>query len=317
MPGKLFPLSADPEAARTLAGGAARARAARWGSALDPDQLARETEDRVRSGTFPGRLWKPDGRFTGIALWEPPEPLGASVRFCHLAERDASADRYREFLAALLRDAGPIAFVAPIGGLDPQEESRVLTSLGLRPFHRSEMRWPPAAPVPRVDPPAGATIRPVRAQDEPSIAAVHAAAYRDHFDRFLFFEDPDPARDAERVVRSLFEGRWSEPLLGPSRLAELRGRAIGSIVVVRHEGRALIADVAVEREWQGRGVAAALLGATVGALVERGERVIALAVTEENRRAVRLYERFGFVRCFGPERRWYNPDRVPVAAESG
>jgi ribosomal protein S18 acetylase RimI-like enzyme len=309
--GQLVPLGTDPDAARALARDGVHARAA---DRDEEESLAREFDRRLRAGTLPGRLWVRNGRPIGLVVWEPREPLGLAVRLCFVGPEASSPPAYRELLGEVARTLGPIAFTGRISGLSVDDESAVMTGLGFSSFHRTEMRLPAATALPSPPSIDRISLRPLRATDLSAAAAVHERAYRDQFDRYLFFEDSDPRRDAERAVGSLIEGRWGEFLPGASRLAESADRPVGSTIVVRSEERALIADVAVDPAVQGRGIGRAILLSTLTALRARQEPVIALAVTEENLRAVRLYEGFGFVRVRGPERRWYHPSAIPVPA---
>ena len=279
--------------------------------------MLREVEGRLRTGTMPGRLWIRNGRAVGLVLWEPPDALGITVRFCLLLPEDGSSPPYDELFRALAGVAGPIAFIGPVPDLSGQDGIGVMASVGFAPFHRSEMHFPPAARPPSGDAPPGISVRPMAASDLAAVVRIHASAYAAHFDRYLFFEDSDPERDAEKAVGSLIRGHWGEFLPSVSRVAEAGDAQVGATVVVRSEGRALIADVAVDPAFQGQGIGRVLLTSTLEALRARRESVIALAVTEENRRATRLYERLGFVRARGPERRWYNPRVIPVAPGPG
>ncbi len=314
MSGSLVPLTKDREAALSLAREAVVARADPERSVADQ---VRYIEGRIRSGTLHGALWTAGGRPLGIAVWDPPERLGIAVRVAYLVPAAATPDAYRALLDAVDRAVGPIAFAAPVPGLSTEDEARVLRSLGFAPFHRTEMRFPTARPIPEVASPIGISIRPVRPADRDVLGRVHAAAFRGHFDRYLFLEDPDPDRDADQVIRSLCDGRWGEFLAASSFVAESGAKPVGSTLVIRSEGRALIADVAVDPAFQGRRIGEALMLRSLHALRARGEPVVALAVTEENRRAVRLYERLGFVRALGPQRQWYSTVVVPIPPGEG
>lgn len=309
MTDRFVPLTEDLEAALALAGEAVGAAAYPHEDVEGTQALVRR---EVRAGRLPGGLWLQDGRPAGVALWDHPGPLGVALRFTYLVGSSASAATYRRFLASVLRASGPAAFAAPLSGLSTDDEAKVLGPLGFAPFSRSEMRFPPAVAPAGTSELPGLRVRPVRPTDAFAFQRMHAAAYHDHFDRFLFLQDLDPEQDAATTVRSIFEGRWGEFLPGASALAESSEGAVGGTLVLRSEGRALIADVSVVPTAQGRGVGRAVVGASVRALRGRGEPVIALAVTEENRRAVRLYERLGFVRALGPERRWYSTRLIPI-----
>ena len=62
-----------------------------------------------------------------------------------------------------------------------------------------------------------------------------------------------------------------------------------------------IPQIAVAREFQGRGLGAAMMDAAFKRLAEEGYREVSLTVTDVNSGAVRLYERLGFetFRTFG------------------
>jgi len=307
--GQLVPFASDLPASLAFARAAVLARAE---PGVDLEQVIAIAEREIRSGRARGGLWVRAGRPLGLVLWDLSGPLGASVRLSYLRPEFASPDAYRELFDATARASGGVAFVPSLPGLAPEVESTTLRSLGFAPFSRSEMRFPPGATVPPLRAPPGIGLRTVRPEDEAELARVHAAAYREQFDRFLFLEDSDPVLDAEKVMHSLFHGRWGELLVAASTVAETGGRTVGGTVVLRTTGRSLIADVSVDPAHKGRGIGRALVTATVGALRERGEATIALAVTEENRRALRLYERIGFVRALGPTREWYNARLIPV-----
>ena len=110
----------------------------------------------------------------------------------------------------------------------------------------------------------------------------------------------------------MIEAAAADPIANTVDLARYPLRALGSST-----GRALIADVAVAPSSQGKGFGRVVLVGTVRALRERGSTAIALVVTEGNRRAVRLYERLGFVRTLGPTREWYNTRQIPVRSATG
>lgn len=282
----------------------------------DRSEVVRVLQAELEAGRVGGGIYAPTGRPAGLAVWTPSGPMGSAVRLSFLDPSVASPDRYGELLDATERAAGPLVFAAPLPGLSASEEAAVLTSRGFAPFSRSEMRFPFSAPAPPVVVPEGVSLRPMRPGDEPELARVHAAAYRDRFDWYLFLQDSDPLRDASLLFADLFRGRWGEMLPDASVVAEARGRTVGATAVVQGAERALIADVCVDPAAGGQGIGRAIVTATVRALKERNVPVIALAVTEGNRRAVRLYERIGFVRALGPSREWYNTRLIPVSPEA-
>jgi ribosomal protein S18 acetylase RimI-like enzyme len=309
---ELAPLASDLKASLALA---REAVLAGFDPGVDLSELVPVVERQVRDGLAHGVLRLRGGRPVGLALWDPAGPVGVAVRVLYLRGEAASANGYRAFLGSVEHAAGPVAFAPTLPGLTLAEEAATLRSMGFAPYSRSEMRFPSTAPVPPLEPSEGVAVRPFRSDDERSVAVLHAAAYRDHFDRYLFAEDWDADRNAELTVRRLIEGRYGEFLPWASMVVEDRGRIVGETIVLAPPGRALIADVAVAPTAQGRGFGRGGLVGTVRALRERGSSTIALVVTEGNRRAVRLYERLGFVRSLGPTREWYHTRRIPVGPE--
>ncbi|HXY46849.1 MAG TPA: GNAT family N-acetyltransferase [Thermoplasmata archaeon] len=314
MPGRLAPISEDPIRSIALVRAAVEARAG-------PDDPLEErvayVEREIRSGRFRGGLWIRDGRAVGLAWWDPPGVRGTHLRLVYLEPDVVSPASYHEFLDSVERSAGPLVTAPPLAGLSGEEETEVLGGLGFAPFARFEMRLPSGMPSPDRQAPPGFVLRPLRPEDQGAVARVHAAAFRDRFDRYLFLEDPDPERDAEKVVASLLHGQWGEYLPWASFAAETAGNVIGVTIVLRAPGRALIADVSVDPAHQGHGIGRALVCACVNELRDRGEPTIALVVTEGNRRAIHLYESLGFVRAFAPDRRWYRTRLIPVSPDAG
>ena len=313
MEDELAPLSSDLRASLELA---REAVLAGFDPGVDLSEIVPVVERQIREGAGHGVVRLHESRPVGLALWENAGPVGVAVRILYLRGKAASADGYRSFLAEIERMTGVIAFAPTLPGLTLEEEATTLRSMGFARYSRSEMRFPPTASVPALEPAEGIVVRPFRPEDERSVAGVHAAAYRDHFDRYLFAEDLDADRNAELTVRHLIEGRYGEFLPWASTVVEDRGAIVAETLVLAPPKRALIADVAVAPASQGKGLGRAVLIGTVRALRERGSPAIALVVTEGNRPAVRLYERLGFVRTLGPTREWYNTRQIPVPDDS-
>jgi ribosomal protein S18 acetylase RimI-like enzyme len=299
----------------------ALAREALWASPVpgeDPAEHWPGLEDRIRSGRTIGALWTREGVARGIALWSRPGPLGVAVGLLYLRAAEASTSEYRAFLEAIARTAGPLAFVSsPLSGLAPQVEEETMRGVGFAPYSRSEMTLALAGSEPARPPLPDRRVRPFRPEDAPLAARIHRRAYEGRFDRYLFLEDLDPARDAETLVGDLVRGRWGEFLADASMVVEENGVPAGTTLVVRSPRGPLIADVATDPTQVGHGVGRAALEGTLRALRERGETHVRLAVTEGNRRAIALYEKLGFARTLGPAREWYHTGRVPVSPSSG
>jgi ribosomal protein S18 acetylase RimI-like enzyme len=299
-----------PHPARELARAAIRSR-------NDPESesapFLSAIEQDIANGAAQGVLRLRDGRPIGIALWAPPQSAGLTIEVLHLVPELQTPEEYREFFAEIGDRVGPIAF-APgrLAGLSGPTEDRVMQGLGFARFSRSEMRLPPEAPDPTA--PFVPGLRASTGADEPELARLHDAAYRDHLDRFLFQLDPEPRRDAELQIREILRGRWGDWLCWASFVVPESGALAAATLVVRAPYGPLIADVMVDPRCQGRGLGRAVLSASVRALRAHAESPIVLNVTEGNLRAIRLYERAGFVRTLGPSHGWYSPARIPVRA---
>ncbi len=273
-------------------------------------------ERDIAEGTASGVLAVEGGGPVGVALWAPASVLGLTVEVLHLEGAGRTLDGYTAFVRRVRDVAGPVAFLpGRLAGLSESEEERAMRALGFVRFARSEMRYPPDAAVP--DLPTVPELREIAATDESALTTLLDVAYRGRLDRYLFQVDPDPQKDAELQVREILSGRWGELLPWASFVVPDGGAVVASTIVVRAPYGPLVAQVMVDPLHQGRGLGRAVLAASVRALRARGERVIVLNVTEENGRAVRLYERLGFVRTLGPSPGWYAPDRVPVVPIPG
>jgi ribosomal protein S18 acetylase RimI-like enzyme len=308
-------LEKDPSAARSLARSAIRARRLQR---EDEESVVRSLERGVEGGRALGAIRLERDRPVGIAVWEGASPLGATLEVLFLEDGHRGPAEYGAFWDEVRTVAGPIAF-APGGlvGLTAREESELMRRRGFAPFARSEMQLPAASPLPRSDGGPEARARPARTGDRDALARLHERAYAGRFDRYLFLSDPDPGRDAEIVIRDVFEGRWGEFLPDASFVVE-DGPGLGAAcLVVRAPNGALIADVMVDPAVQGRGWGRAVLSTGVRALRADPGTTISLNVTEGNARAMRLYERLGFVRSTGPSSAWYSTERIPVAPDAG
>ena len=283
---------------------------------IEPTAFLAQLETEIRSGASLGALLDLGEGPVGIVLWERPGPLGRSVRLLALRSSEASVGRYGECLSALARERGPLVFLpGSLPGPKREELAPMFRNLGYLPFSRIAMAYPDDRAPPDEVPPARAELRPMHPSDEPGVVRVHAAAYSGRFDRYLFLQNLDPIRDAEEGIRDLVGGRWGTFLPWASMVAMAEGRPVALTLVIRAPRGPLIADVATDPDFSGRGFGRAVVSASVRALRLRRAEPIHLVVTEGNRTAVRLYERIGFRRHLEPWQGWYDPRRVPVAAE--
>lgn len=95
------------------------------------------------------------------------------------------------------------------------------------------------------------------------------------------------------MVRGIRAGQFSE---GVSCIALFNDSPCGTVLVTHpspHDG--FIAEMAVARAHQGKGVGTALLGKALSAGYDQGMTAFRLGVTEDNTAAVALYQKFGFI----------------------
>ncbi|HYA57853.1 MAG TPA: GNAT family N-acetyltransferase [Thermoplasmata archaeon] len=275
-------------------------------------------EELLQSAAPPGRLYRSEGRPRGLVLWHPTSPVGVGLSLVHIDSSEGRAELYRDLLLRAEELLGKVPFVSgPLAGLSVEGESALMRSLGFAPFGRLEMR----SPLGRLDPvpnePRGVSVREARGSDEKELARLHAAAYGNHFDRYLFLSDLDPVRDAELYMHDIVAGSHGEFLGGASSVVEEEGSLIGACLVVRRPYGPLIVDVMVDPVRQGRGIGRQALLRTLSRLRAQGETTAVLNVTVGNTPALRLYERAGFVRTIGPSREWFRSGLVPTGPGEG
>lgn len=318
IPDALLPLADDLESADALIGAAVTEACRHTIPVQDPAPRIERAVKWLRSGSVEGRLYRVNGRVEGIVVWESGHPAGFYVEALYLRPSPRAVQVYHALLERIEAECGPVALLpGHLAGLSSESEESLMRERGFAPFGRSEMRFPSAAPVPPARPLAGLRVRPLRPEDEAELARLHAAAFGPTFDFYLFQIDTDPARDSALAVRDMLGGRYGECLWWASHVAEHPdGTLRGGCVFVRAPYGPLLVSVHVDPAAQGRGIGRALVVASVRVLRERDESVIALNVTEGNRRAIALYERLGFVRTLGPDYGWYSRARVPVAPDA-
>ncbi len=312
---QLQPVDRDPEACRRLLQRVVTNRLASYGV---PESRRALLQEQLGSTNRPMRLYFAGGRPVGLVGWSSGNPLGPTVDLLVLEPPDASVAGYGELLDRTEREIGQALFLyGPVPGLSLGEERELLEARGFRPFARSEMTLDPSAKLGRRPAPPGVETRPVRPEDRAELGALHHRTYRDHFDGYLFLEQEDRVEDSRREVRQILEGRWGAFVADGSRVALQDGRLRGAVLTVRGAEGVLIAQVMVDPEAQGRGMGGGLLTESIEGLRAHGDGPIYLNVTEGNRRAVRLYERLGFVRTLGPSQDWYRAERIPVSPTAG
>lgn len=314
---ELLPFEGDPETARALV---RRAVEARSGGHAPTESAVRYLEAERQAGRLEARLLRGRSGSLGVVTWSVSGALGTNVRLLYLEGAGARAEGYVECLLALEQQSGRLlAFLpGPLAGLSAEEEERLLIRRGFARYGRSEMRRassePPEGPPDEAGPGA---LRGVDASDAPALCELHLRAYHGRFDRYLFLEEADEAADARREVHDILQGRWGPLDPDGSVILPLDGAAVAAVLAVDRPDGVLLADVAVDPSWQGRGLGARALVGSLRRLLARGKATTYLNVTEGNRAAERLYARSGFVRSLGPTRDWYNSACIPVRPDDG
>jgi mycothiol synthase len=169
----------------------------------------------------------------------------------------------------------------------------LLAAEGYRPVrYFFEMVREGLAEVPDLPLPDGLDMRPVRPADHRRIFDAQAEAFRDHW-------------GAREWTDAMFEGLFASPDLDTSlwRVAwdgdEIAGVCANWVYPEENErlgvSRGWLEQVSVRRPWRRRGVARALMAASMRAFAERGLTSAALGVDAENPTgALGLYEGLGF-----------------------
>ncbi|GIU98653.1 MAG: hypothetical protein KatS3mg014_0269 [Actinomycetota bacterium] len=154
---------------------------------------------------------------------------------------------------------------------------------------RLEVAWDPGR---RVAPPPGVEVRPARPADAEGFLGVYREAVAE--ERYL---------RSERVLRTVREARrlLRHPVTDERAcfVAVEGGRVVGWIQVVREPHPVVrhlaTFGMAVARDRRRRGVGSALLSEALRWARDRGVSKVELSVYPDNRAALALYRRFGFV----------------------
>jgi mycothiol synthase len=194
---------------------------------------------------------------------------------------------------AVAHGPGPKVARTEVSDTDPVREAAV-RARGYQPVrHFFAMVRPDLDDLPDAPLPAGLEIRDVRPEDMEAIFDAEVEAFRDHWgfaepgatQRDLFFNDPVESDT------SLWRVAWDGP--------EVAGMVRSYIHPEQNERlgrkRGMVEHISVRRPWRRRGLARALIAASLPLLRERGMTEGALGVDTQNEGgAVGVYERCGF-----------------------
>ncbi len=285
----------------------------RAGDVRSVDRWADQLASDLATGRIEGRRISLGTKGSGFALWDRRSALGAHVQVLYAEPGVATPEAYGALLDAVAGEAGRVAFLpGRLSGLTEQEETSFMRVRGYAEYGRSELQLPPEKAAPDDHPPAAGRLREIRVGDEKVLAELHRRAYRSTFDRYLFLEVMDEEEDSAREVGDLLGGRWGPLHPHGSVVREDGPRAVAAVIAIRRTDGVLIADVAVDPEYRGRGLGRSILTASLRGLRADGVRAIYLNVTEGNVPALALYRSVGFVRALGPTRDWYATRLIPV-----
>ncbi len=198
--------------------------------------------------------------------------------------------RARQVLAASGKDLP--ARIASYVSDQVVDAARLLTRAGMTPVrYYAEMRRPLDAPLPEVAVPAGVRVVPWAPEHDEGARLAHNAAFSDHWGS----EPRTPEQWAHG--RSMFAPTWS--LVALDDADQVVGYQLSGRYEADWEVNGYTAGytelLGVVREWRGRGLASALLAATMAAYRADGMQFAELGVDTANRTgAHRLYTALGY-----------------------
>lgn len=137
---------------------------------------------------------------------------------------------------------------------------------------------------------AESDLRLMTRDDVPVLGQLFYAAYFGTVD----YEGETEA-EAEAAVAATLNGEFGDFIAEASWLAEPMGRAVSASFVTRWQGQPLLAFAVTAPEFQGRGWAGRCTRAAMHSLAALGYSELFLYVTEANTRAIKLYQKLGFV----------------------
>jgi len=129
-------------------------------------------------------------------------------------------------------------------------------------------------------------VRKARAEDAPAILGCLATAFERYREQYTPSAFADTVLDSVRVQTRLLDMCVF--------VAIADEKLVGTIGGQTHRAEGHIRGMAVLPEWQGKGVAAALLGAVEDELRRNGCQYVTLDTTEPLMRAMRFYEKHGY-----------------------
>jgi len=146
--------------------------------------------------------------------------------------------------------------------------------------------------------PGSVELRPAGVEDVPIMATIVASAFA------------EPVGEEEQALVRLMKDSTRTTYL-----ATQDGRPVGVIQSAVSDSRAFIIHFAVRPEMQGQGIGRQMLMAIVRGLQNSGSQWITIEVETENRNALSLYQRCGFVTINATDYELLELPRIPTAPE--
>lgn len=238
-------------------------------------------------------LTSPQGDRAGFALFLPPTTVGLQLSLYLLPGHRSRASLRRQ-VESLLADGPVFSISGRMNGVTPATQRAVLPALGFRPIQRRRLWIDPRHVRPAEHRAPSLPMRNLRRSDERALARLFSLAYAHHIDGAS-----GPGGVASRWApwyahHLLTKGNRGVDLAA-SFVVEGRRGPIGDVVVARAGRFPHIQDLSVHPAHRGEGIGSALLRRALGALAERGERCVEIAVTAQNPTgAAELYAHLGF-----------------------
>jgi ribosomal protein S18 acetylase RimI-like enzyme len=175
------------------------------------------------------------------------------------------------------------------------ERHTVLVGRGFQPLRYGHMMIRPhLRDVPAGELPAGVEIRPVTCEQLRAIFEADAAAFRDHWGNVEPTEE-DFARFVEDAASGTGSSLWQVAWSGDEVVGQVRTFANEGEREMFGRHRAWTEHISTARAWRERGIATALVCASLRQLAAAGYEEAALGVDSENRSgALGLYESLGY-----------------------
>jgi ribosomal protein S18 acetylase RimI-like enzyme len=267
------------------------------------------TEARLDLGTLETRpegsvrdvLWYESGRlvgFAGMNSYGDPSEVEASILVHPDARRRGLG---RAIVRAVMGECRKCRVVRLLLAV-PQESREGVAfaaAMGTRHSHSEYTMDLDAKRIPSFETiGVRVELRPAGAEDVPVMAAIVASAFA------------GPVQEEEQAL-----GRLMKDSTRTTYLAAQDGRPVGVIQSAVSDERAFIVHFAVRPDMQGQGIGRQMLLAIVRGLQNSGSQRITIEVETDNRNALSLYERCGFVTVGATDYELLELPRIPTAPE--